>query len=102
MELIGFHSQIDTAIYKVLFSNVRVYTFIFALVMVRQEMKDPKDQEKKKKTTSNQQARTSANPSVFLVREGRNVIRVQNTKVTNGRIKVYLCKGKWHNVIMHF
>lgn len=49
MELIGFHSQIDTAIYKVLFSNVRVYTFTFALVMVRQEMKDPKDQEKKKK-----------------------------------------------------
>lgn len=79
MELIGFHSQIDTTIYKVLFSNVSVYTFTVALVMVMQEMKDPKDQEKKK-TTTNQQARTSANPSVLLVREGRNMIRVQEYK----------------------
>lgn len=47
MELIGFHLQIDTAIYKVLFSNIRVYKFTFALVIVIQEMKDPEDQEKK-------------------------------------------------------
>lgn len=44
-----------------------------------QEMEDPKDQEKKK-TTTNQQARTSANTSVLLVREGRNMIRVQEYK----------------------